>query len=49
MLYSILKRMINKGNYSSIEDMERKLAILFANNQLTEVDYETLLLLLYEE
>ena len=49
MLYSILKRMINKGNYNSIEDMERKLAILFANNQLTEVEYETLLLLLYKE
>ena len=42
MLYKCLKRMIEKDNYESKEAMADKIAILFANDQLTQVQYEEL-------
>ena len=42
MLYKCLKRMIEKGNYESKEAMPDKIAILFANDQLTQTQYEEL-------
>ena len=42
ILYKCLKRMIEKGNYESKEAMADKIAILFANNQLTQAQYEEL-------
>ena len=42
MLYKCLKRMIEKGNYESKEAMTAKIAVLFANDQLTQVQYEEL-------
>ena len=42
MLYKCLKRMIEKGNYESKEAMADKRAILFANDQLTQAQYEEL-------
>ena len=42
MLYKCLKRMIEKGNYESKEEMLEKVSILYANNQLTKQQYEDL-------
>ena len=46
MLYSILKRAIERKNYVSIEDMAEKLSILYANDQLTTEQYNELMQLL---
>ena len=43
MLFKCLKRMIEKGNYESKEAMAEKVSILFANNQLTQSQYEELM------
>ena len=42
MLYKCLKRMIEKGNYESKEEMLEKVSILYANNQLSKEQYEDL-------
>ena len=42
MLYKCLKRMIEKGNYESKEAMLDKIAILLANDQLTQAQDEEL-------
>ena len=42
MLYKCLKRMIEKGNYKSKEAMAEKISIIFANDQLTQAQYEEL-------
>ena len=42
MLYKCLKRMIEKGNCESKEAMAGKIAVLFANDQLTQAQYEEL-------
>ena len=42
MLYKCLKRMIEKGNYDSKEEMLEKVSILYANNQLSKEQYEDL-------
>ena len=42
MLYKCLKRMIDKGNYESKEEMLEKVSILYANNQLSKEQYEDL-------
>ena len=39
MLYKCLKRMIEKGNYESKGGIANKIAILFANDQLTQAQY----------
>ena len=46
MLYKCLKRMIEKGNYESKEEMLEKVSILYANNQLSKEQYEDLVTLL---
>ena len=46
MLFKCLKRMIEKGNYESKEGMAEKVSILFANNQLTQSQYEELVVML---
>ena len=43
MLFKCLKRMIEKGNYVSKEAMAEKISILFANDQLTQSQYEELM------
>ena len=48
MLYKCLKRMIEKGNYESKEAMADKIAILFANDQLTQNEYDELMNMLAE-
>ena len=48
MLYKCLKRMIEKGNYESKEAMADKIAILFANDQLTQNEYNELMNMLAE-
>ena len=42
MLYKCLKRMIEKSNYDSKEEMLEKVSILYANNQLSKEQYEDL-------
>ena len=46
MLYKCLVRMIQKGNYKSKEVMAEKISILFANDQLTQAQYEELMAML---
>lgn len=46
MLFKVLKRSIENGNYISKEDIAEKLSILFANNQLTNEQYQELINLL---
>ena len=46
MLYKCLKRMIEKSNYDSKEEMLEKVSILYANNQLSKEQYEDLVNLL---
>ena len=43
MLYRVLKRAIDRKNYTSKEDMKEKISILYVNNQLTEAQYEELM------
>ena len=43
MLYKCLVRMIQKGNYESKEAMAEKISILYANDQLTQSQYEELM------
>ena len=42
MLFKCLKKMVQRGNYESKEAMADKIAILFANDQLTQAQYEEL-------
>ena len=46
MLFKCLKRRIEKGNYESKEAMAEKISILFANDQLTQSQYEELMQML---
>ena len=46
MLFKCLKRMIERGNYESKEAMAEKICILFANDQLTQSQYEELMAML---
>ncbi len=46
MLFKCLKRMIEKGNYETKEAMAEKISILFANDQLTQSEYEQLMAML---
>ena len=43
MLFKCLKRMIESGNFESKEAMAEKISILFANDQLTQSQYEELM------
>ena len=46
MLFKVLKRCIERQNYTTKEDMSEKIAILFANEQLTQEEYQELIDLL---
>ena len=46
MLFKCLVRMVQKGNYESKEAMAEKISILFANDQLTQSQYEELMAML---
>ena len=48
MLFKCLKRMIEKGNYESKEAMAEKITIIFANDQLTQEQYNELMAMLTE-
>lgn len=48
MLYKTLKRCIERGNYTSKEDMAEKISIIYANGQLTDQQYEELMAMLGE-
>ena len=48
MLFKCLKRMIEKGNYESKEAMAEKISIIFANDQLTQNEYDELMNILAE-
>ena len=46
MIYKVLKRCIERQNYVSKEDMAEKISIIFANDQLTQSQYEELMAML---
>ena len=48
MLFKCLKRMIEKGNYESKEAMAEQISIIFANDQLTQNEYDELMNMLAE-
>ena len=48
MLFKCLKRMIEKGNYETKEAMAEKISIIFANDQLTQNEYDELMNMLSE-
>ena len=48
-MYKILRRMIERKNYKTLEDIKEKMSILFLNNQLTKDEYEELMGMLKEE
>ena len=48
MLFKCLKRMIEKSNYESKEAMAEKISIIFANDQLTQNEYDELMNMLAE-
>ena len=48
MLFKCLKRMIEKDNYESKEAMAEKISIIFANDQLTQNEYDELMNMLAE-
>jgi hypothetical protein len=45
-MYKILKRMIERENYKTKEDIKDKISILYINDTLTKEEYEELILLL---
>ena len=48
MLFKCLKRMIAKKNFETKEEMAEKITIIYANGQLTAIQYEELMDLLEE-
>lgn len=45
-MYNILRRMIERENYKTKEDIKDKINILYINDALTKEEYEELILLL---
>ena len=43
MLYKCLKRRIEKGNYESKEQLAEQISLIYANEQLTDEQYEELM------
>ena len=39
ILYKVLKRAIERGNYNSKEEMAEKLSVLYTADQLTKEEY----------
>lgn len=48
-MYKILRRMIERKNYKTLEDIKEKMSVLFLNDQLTKDEYEELMGMLKEE
>ncbi len=46
MLFKVLKRAIERGNYDTKEEMAEKLSVLYTADQLTKEEYEELMSLL---
>ena len=46
MLFKCLKRMIEKGNYESKEQLAEQISLIYANEQLTDEQYEQLMQML---
>ena len=49
MLYKTFKRCIERGNYSSIEEMAERISLIYANGQLTEDQYVELIWMLNDK
>ena len=49
MLFKCLKRRIEKGNYESKEDLAEQISLIYANEQLTDEQYNELMQMLKEE
>ena len=43
MLFKCLKRRIEKGNYESKEQLAEQISLIYANEQLTDEQYEELM------
>ena len=43
MLYKCLKRRIEKGNYESKEVLAEQISLIYANEQLTDEQYQELM------
>ena len=43
MLFKVLKRCIERQNYSTKEEISEKIAILYTNEQLTQEEYQELI------
>ena len=48
MLFKCLKRRIEKGNYESKEKLAEQLSLIYANEQLTDEQYQELMQMLAE-
>ena len=48
MLYKCLKRRIEKGNYESKEQLAEQISLIYANEQLTNEQYQELMAMLKE-
>ena len=49
ILYKALKRMIERGNYATKEEIVEKISVLYANDQLTLEQYQELMQMLEEK
>ena len=48
MLFRCLKRRIEKGNYENKEALAEQISLIYANEQLTEEQYQELMQMLAE-
>ena len=48
MLFKCLKRRIEKGNYESKEQLAEQISLIYANEQLTDEQYQELMQMLAE-
>ena len=46
MLFKCLKRRIEKGNYESKEQLAEQISLIYANEQLTDEQYQELMQML---
>lgn len=46
MLFKVLKRAIERGNYDTKEEMAEKLSVLYTADQLTKEEYQELMKML---
>ena len=48
MLFKCLKRRIEKGNYESKEQIAEQISLIYANEQITDEQYQELMQMLAE-